>query len=189
MRKKAIVRENLLSIIIAVIGLILLFYGAWYLISISTDNQEQKAAQTIIEKVEAKINLLEAGQSTELSTQGINENWFIKGWDENEDSPDKCLFKTCLCICKGDEPIQNREIELQSNLPDQNTNRILEEIKNNCQDNGFCRKFESEKISTHWGNTAGSVGYFYDSIPVPDKLLKIKISLDENSRLTLYYED
>ncbi len=127
--KKAIMWNNTLSVIIAVLGLLLLT-GAVYQGFYAVTNNEQKNAQSIINSLEAKIQALPAGQTTEYSVRGFQakNTWYLAGWGlNNDDIPDKCFPKSCVCIC-----------EQQSSL---------QQPTSDCQNAGVCRKFEARQIT------------------------------------------
>jgi len=118
--KKAILRDNTLSIIIAVVGLLLLFAASWMIYNSVTTNESLKRAQAIGDKIEAKVNALADNEETETTIVGTdNENpWLLIGWDTSmENRPDKCSFESCICICQYYSP-------------------------DSCQNNGICRKFK-----------------------------------------------
>ena len=130
--KNALLLNNTFSIIIAAICLALLFYGVSKVYSRYTSNEETENAKTLIDSIESKINALEYNQKNTFSFRGIStENqWYIIGWGKQEiGRPDKCFFKSCLCICKSE------------------STDILE-ISKSCQKDGFCREFEEEILET-----------------------------------------
>jgi len=124
--KKADLLENALTLIIAVVGLAIIFYAGWQLYSVYV-NQDETNAKTAINTIEGRINLLEDGQLGKVVVKQIS-GWFIAGWGKNDAGrPDKCYFKSCLCICKD---------SVSSNIED-------------CQTNGFCRLFDVEDVNVN----------------------------------------
>lgn len=129
MKKKGIILNNVLSLIIAVIGLGILFFAAYKLYAVSV-GQDSDAAKSRIDVIEAKINALEEGQTGKVLIQGIGKgDWFLTAWGKDVDmdlKPGKCAFDSCVCICKSEGGKSK---------------------KDSCQGkNGFCRKIDVEKL-------------------------------------------
>lgn len=134
--KKAILVENVLSLLIAAVGIALLIFGAVKLYKI-TVSQEEENAKTLINVLEGKINTLQDGETGKFPIQGI-EKWFLTGWSKNAgDRPNKCFFESCICICPlnfNPTPIYGRD-----------TSHSTERIES-CQEEGFCREIDKETI-------------------------------------------
>lgn len=131
--KKAELKNDVLTTIIAVVGLVIVFFAAWQLWSAYT-NQEERNAQTIINNLEGKINALEEGQFGKVVVR-ILPGWVIAGWSKNEDGrPDNCYFKSCICICKFEKVLPGLYPE-KSYYADA------------CKTKGFCRLFDEEKVA------------------------------------------
>lgn len=102
MNRKGDFLNNVVGIIIAVIGLSLLIFAITRLYSAHV-NQEDENAKSTIDLVMSRINSLEDGQSASITLQGFSgsEHWYFVGWDnETRPRPEKCFFGNCLCICK-----------------------------------------------------------------------------------------
>ncbi len=153
-RKKGDANINqLLSIIIAVLGLALITYGIYSLYRAGVDS-ESTNAKNVLEKVVNKINALNDGDASTTLVQGFkgSEKWYLIGWGkEDYTRPDKCFLNSCICICQfqSEEPLNNdiRNIYRTSliDLPlakrDRGT-RIADFMRyraDNCQKAGFCR--------------------------------------------------
>ncbi len=137
MNKRADLMDNVLTTIIAVVGLVIIFVAAWQLYSIYA-NQEETNARKTIDSIEGRFGNLENGQMGSVSLRKI-PGWFIAGWSRDEsDRPDKCYFKSCLCICKHNLPIQSI-----------NTIGSRKELADNCQAKGFCRTFEEAEAGAY----------------------------------------
>jgi len=124
--------ENLAGLIITVIGLAIIFIGAWQLYSVYA-NQEEKNAQHLVDSLSAKIELVEEGQVANLVFAGFEakkySDWALVGWSKSiEPRPDKCYFKSCICICP-DIGLGEKDTYIE-----------------NCQAKGLCRLFEQERI-------------------------------------------
>ncbi|MCH7567872.1 MAG: hypothetical protein IIA87_00450 [Nanoarchaeota archaeon] len=123
MRKKGILIKNVMALVIAVIGLLILSVVVVRLYQINV-NQEQENARKTIDNIMGKIVLLEDGEIGRFAIQGFkgSKNWYLVGWDKRfEDRPDKCFLDNCICICKGNTPTA-------------------------CQSTGFCRNVKNEEV-------------------------------------------
>ena len=164
--KKAIVLENTLSVIIAVLGLLLLIYSAYYLYSKLTTNIETESAKEVANLIEKKINALPDNQAANITIRGVNgNNWYLIGFNvNNPNRPNKCFFNSCLCVCKGDSTLP----EYQGKI---------------CQDTGFCRKTDRNittnnfEIGDHY---TGFKLFIKNNIPLPLKLIELNIDKKEN---------
>lgn len=145
-KKADITLENALTVIIAALGLILLFAGAYKLYQIIV-SQEQENAKNFLNVVEAKINALDDGEISKPSIRGV-EGWFLTGW--GKDDPDRaidkieCFLDSCICICKGSYSYQE-----VYNLPPTNEKS---ELRRYCQEKnkGFCRKIDKENVKVNF---------------------------------------
>src|SRR3989344_8481143 len=131
--KKGIVLENTLSVIIAVLGLLLLIYSAYYLYNKLTTNIETESAKNIANLIEKKINTLPDNQEANITIQGVNgENWNLISFNtDNINKPNKCFFNSCLCVCKGDASLKENQGKI-------------------CQDTGFCRKINKDILINNY---------------------------------------
>ena len=123
--KKADLMNNVLTTIIAVVGLVIIFIAAWQLYSVSVNQAEMNARRTI-DSIEGRFDNLEEGQVGSMTIRRMN-GWAIVGWDKDgERKPDKCYFKSCICMCKysGNERDKGNFIDV-------------------CQANGYCRLFDN----------------------------------------------
>lgn len=144
--KKGDLLNNILTTVIAVVGLMIIIYGSYRLYSVYA-NQDVENAKTIANVVEARINSLETAKAfgdkipASIVVKGI-PGWFITGWGKNDvGRPDKCSFKTCICICPG-KPITSGAIGTKAyDFLDKSVDSVKA-----CQDEGICRFFEEEGI-------------------------------------------
>lgn len=184
---KGIALGQFLTVVIAVIGLIFLIgFGAKLFGSVFSGEDEK--AQNIIENIKGKIDNLKEEETGRFNIRGL-DGWFLAGWGKNElnrlnnneivERPEKCFLKSCICICKG--------IPEDPEIP-------RPTIENNCQEKGFCRYFEQEKIKIRGRDRAeiyvsdGGVGSFpamgrtaiksFETpyIPLKSNLIEIEIS-------------
>lgn len=132
-RKKGILMDNVLGLIVAAIGIGLLIFFAVKLYGASVVQDEEKA-RTIIDSLEGKINNFNEGEIGKITIQGVS-GWFITGWSfTDKERPDSCYFGSCLCICKGSGG----------------------DVKSECKNKGFCREFkglDKMEIANYYGNT------------------------------------
>jgi hypothetical protein len=97
--KKGVNWNYFLGLVIAAVGIVLLFFGFNKLFLLVVD-QESENAKEIINKIEVRIKNLNDGELSRLNLKG-QENWFLKGWSKDDPlAPDKCLFESCICICQ-----------------------------------------------------------------------------------------
>ncbi|MEM4259169.1 MAG: hypothetical protein QXS38_00180 [Candidatus Pacearchaeota archaeon] len=140
--KKGDLLNNVLTTIIAVIGLALLAYAAWRIYAVYA-NQDETSAKKTINFIDNKIDSISAGQNVIITVKGI-EGWFLTGWQRDDASrPDKCALYSCICICKGDISGGERDGKLfvyEGSVFNQRESPQL------CQETGFCREFNVDKI-------------------------------------------
>ncbi len=133
--KKADLLNNVLTTIIAVIGLALLAYAAWRLYSVYA-NQDEESVKRTLNFIEDKINDIADGQDVIVTIKGV-EGWFLTGWQKDDISrPDKCALYSCICVCEGTVlgQILSDGRVIVSNAP---------EI---CQKTGFCREIDADRL-------------------------------------------
>jgi len=131
--KKGDLMNNVLGVIIAVIGLSLLAYGAYkiYQVVVSSESEDAKKTITIIE---SKINALKEGETGKFPIRGVKD-WYLIGWSGNEvDRPDKCFLNSCMCICPMSKESGSGDFPFAK-------------ISKTCQEGGFCRKIDKTSIS------------------------------------------
>lgn len=123
------------GVILAVVCLLVVFGFAVKLYNIRT-NQEDENAKKTLDLLLSKIELLQNGQSTNITLQGFDgsKGWAFTGWNKSIDTrlkPQKCFFESCICICKGGFDLRS----LKEYLPE------------NCQDSGFCRSLPKTDVA------------------------------------------
>ena len=137
MRKRGdITLTNFLELILAVVGLVLIGYLIYSFYQAAVNGEAQVAKNTL-SSIEGKINLLKVGEVGNYAIKGpCKKNaktadeceWMLTGWSKNEAGrPDKCYFESCVCVC----PSAKTDLE----------------IKNTCQNDGFCKNLNIEEIS------------------------------------------
>jgi hypothetical protein len=187
-RKASILPENTLAVLIAVIGLALIFTAAWTLYKSVMQDNEVESAQNLVNLVQAKALALENNEKTTFVIQGIpnkKEPWYLTGWGKTDSvqiKPEKCFFDSCICVCKGANP-NNR--------------------KDDCQNQGFCRKIEknsvrvstepefslaSDPINSRWVEV--EIGpESKPFINLPPKLIEVNIFSFEDSVALVRYQE
>lgn len=120
-KRGALLEDNALGIIIAIVCIVVLIGGFYVLASRAFSNQESKNARKTLDLVSSTIERLAEGQQTNLTLQGFSNAgaWYLLAWNPSDpDRPQKCFFESCLCVCKGS-------------------------TSQSCQDLGFCTNFQT----------------------------------------------
>ncbi len=176
MGKKGDLLNNVLGVIIAVVGLGLLASGAWKIVSLYA-NQETTNAQKLVDSITGKIDGLEDGRSNSFVFSGFKSDngWFLKAWDRDDSyRPDKCYFKSCICICNS--PSSDYLTGPYLTAPDPKSKV--------CQEKGFCRFFDQAEVNLSTSHivsvatgvaTRDDVRTVDDYIAVPPNLMEIQI--------------
>ena len=132
--KRGWIREEVPRIILAVLVVSIIIYGAYLLYS-SYGNQENQKAKTFIDSLEGKINALEDGESNEFTFRTA-KGWTLTSYSKQDAKvPDKCFGKGCICICNID----------CSDVKSCNVDSVL----SSCQDTGYCRKINVENVKVN----------------------------------------
>jgi len=117
--KKGDLVKNVLSLIIAALGIALLVFAAYKLYRVNVENEGENAKQ-LLDSIEGKIGNLKDGEIGRFSMRGIKD-WNLVVWSkEDARRPDKCYFNSCICTCKGDST----------------------KIKDVCQESGICHNLD-----------------------------------------------
>ena len=153
-----------LGIIIAVLGLIILFFGIWKLYKV-TINQGEGNINSALNVIEARIENLKDGESGKFLISG-QEGWFLTGWSKDEQGrPDKCYFNSCICACKG-EPISFvREASVYYDIRSKK-----------CQEKGFCRDVKKNIVKIRGQRINMITDKLGDFIILPKNAIEIEIS-------------
>ena len=155
--KKGDLLKDVLSIIIALIGLLILFSAIYKLYQVGVSQEIENARKTL-DNVIAKIEALPEEESNTFAVQGFKgaDNWYLVGFGKNDERPDKCFFESCICVCKEGG------------------------FKENCQDNGICRDFGEKEIDIYTNKFEFQRGeefgeYFRKCIRLKENLFEIDI--------------
>lgn len=165
---------EVLSLIIGIVILLILGYGASKLFSPSI-SQEEKNAQNLADILKSKIDAYEIGQTNKFLLQGFDqadgEQWIITGWSYGEAGrPDKCSLESCVCICPQNAPNDRSH------------------ISSSCQEKGFCRLFGNSAVSVKRTYDCKLVGGDSDYIFVPTSVSEINLKKEKDS-IKLIYSD
>lgn len=159
--KKGILIGNVTNLIIAALAAAVFFFFVFQVYTIYV-GQESQSAKTLLETLDAKLNALEEGESSEFLVQGFEQKkseWVFAAWSKNEGEsegkPDKCFGSSCLCVCA-----------LSANIDE--FSKVL--LGPSCQNGGFCKKLDSETILTKYSD-----GIETNSIRVPTSVSSIKL--------------
>ncbi len=120
--RKGDLTQNVLSLIIAALGIALLVFAAYKLYRANVENEEENATK-LLNSLDEKIKNLKDGEIGRFPIRGVN-GWYLTGWGKDDyDRPDRCYFDNCLCVCYGES-----------------------DLKTSCQEKGICRKHD-RKVS------------------------------------------
>ena len=146
----AITEENVFALIIAVIGIGLLVFGAVRLFSLYR-NAESDDARNALDNIIGKIETLKDGQSNKFFVQGFKGagNWFLIGWGKGEQGrPDKCFFESCLCVCRGLDEDAKETYQPGGSESYQEAIALAKSAHGSaCQSKGFCRDIKAKEIN------------------------------------------
>jgi hypothetical protein len=178
--RKGELRDYIGDIVIGVLCLLLIIFAVIIVYRIFA-NQESENAKRTIDNIEAKVNALNEGQENKFLIQGFSSKngWIIAGWGkEDANRPDKCFFRSCLCICPdfdvGVDDLFGPEISIK--------------YRNSCQEKGYCRFFEQSEVNTSTIYKAINYPSSPRWIHVAENLMEINISKQEDE-LEIIYED
>ncbi|HLC31739.1 MAG TPA: hypothetical protein VJK51_03650 [Candidatus Nanoarchaeia archaeon] len=126
--------SNLLSFLLAIVGIVLVGY-AIYQLYLAAAGSEEKNAQKTLDYINGKILALEAGETGKFLIQGFSgaEGWFLLGFNPGsvglDTMPGTCGIESCVCLCKGKEDFVPQVGVI-----------LLENV--NCNERGFCRQVD-----------------------------------------------
>ena len=157
--------ENAMTIVLAIIGLSLLFFGVVKILEMG--KQESESAKNAINSIEDRIKGLEYGEESKFPFRGP-DGWNLYGWSKNDKTrPDKCFFNSCICICKGKYVFT--------------TDR---ENKYKCED-GFCRELAVDLVSVQSPAEDFEItGNYVQGIEFPPNLIEIVISKNDEDGIS-----
>ncbi|MDD5193575.1 MAG: hypothetical protein PHF67_03225 [Candidatus Nanoarchaeia archaeon] len=119
--KKAIILKEVITLVIAALCLIILFYLAFQLYGMLIKKSGLDQAKANLDQISRIINKLEDGGSGNFLVVSPKD-WFLAVYNKNSASPVSCSNKVCLCFCP--------EMNAQS-----------------CNDEGVCNSFEFSQVS------------------------------------------
>jgi len=143
--KKGILTKNVLSLLVAVMGIILLIFVSVSIYN-SFESQEEKNARAFLDGLMGKIDNLEDGETGVFPMRGVEERYLV-GWTSEDDRPDKCFFESCLCVCNFWE--DGNSFADISKIP-------KGKVKELCQNNGFCKDFSSRTLNVKTESLTGA---------------------------------
>jgi hypothetical protein len=162
--------KNVLSVIIFVISFALIVYGVYKIYTVFLNN-ESKNLQNTLDKISAKIDTLKEGESTTVTIQGFrnSNSWRFASWsksDSVDSKPDKCYFKTCICICPGASE---------------------DRLSTVCREKSLCNTFDQESISIDTKQQISSLAR-PSALSLPKNIEEMSISLNQGS-IKIVYEN
>jgi hypothetical protein len=104
MKKKGfLLAEQVVKIVIALIGLsfLLYFLSSLYFNKIDLENQE-KAADYLLRSTESLKNFIEnslSEENTEFFNPNVPNGWYLFSYTGSAEKPNRCDRKNCLCVC------------------------------------------------------------------------------------------
>jgi len=179
-KKGAELPDNVLSIIIATIVILIFVVGVYKIIMVFS-NQDTENAKNTIDTVQGKIDALKYGETGNFLIQGFKngDNWAVFGWGEAiVDAPERCNYLSCICICPKDASAAMSSTS--------------------CQSKGFCRNLNTKAVSVQTLQSASSTNVLNPAIPgantyeqtgeaplsyitITNKVSEIKIYKDKDS--------
>jgi hypothetical protein len=112
--KRGQLKENTLGVMVAVIGIVIVFGGAGFILynyfTLSSE-QRQEEAKGLIDVLGVKLEKLEEGKSSRFLVkgpcdairQGDSCYWYLTGWSVDEqERPERCFFNSCVCVCEAE---------------------------------------------------------------------------------------
>ncbi len=114
--------NNVLGIVIAVIGIVVFVYAFAKLYDLNT-NQENDKAKVVLDSIISKAQVVPEGVTANVTIQGIS-GWYLAGWSADDSTrPDRCYNQGCVCICPG------------------SASTVV------CQKSGICKRVSEKKVN------------------------------------------
>lgn len=146
MNRKGDFKDNALGLILAVMGILILTF-AGYKIYQNYANQDVESAKNVLNSVEARLKVLNIGESAKFIAQGPKK-WRVTGWAGTDSSrPDRCSLGSCLCVCPDDK-----------------------NMASSCQSKGICRVIKTGRV------VVSSDSNEEKKILFADKLIEISVT-------------
>jgi hypothetical protein len=143
--RKADLMNNVLTVIIAVVGMAILLFAAVKLYSVYANSEAANAKRTA-NTVQGKIDIIDPGETANFAVRG-GDNWFLSGWDRNDNTrPERCYFYSCICVCEGYSKVVS--IATAPSLLGTITfvGVSLGKRKELCDAKGYCRTFKDATV-------------------------------------------
>lgn len=134
-KKAMLLTEEVLKMVVAVIGLVLLSYFLVSLFYSDTKEKKQREATATLDQISQVILNMEISQGNVTALQP--QRWTLFSFTEEEKKPNPCSGRDCICIC----------------------NKVIADVFDNqikkCSKNGACliinnlNEFEDIKIESY----------------------------------------
>lgn len=191
--KRGDLESNMISLLIALLALSVLFFGAYKLYT-NIKNNEIEQAKNFLDELEGKIELTE--DRSEFNIRGVgkdakNPTWFLVGFgksDSLDSKPERCSFDSCICVCN----LPANDVSHQTSKSE-----FVEACKN--PKDSICRKIEFDDVYVNmigaleyniWNEKSSGYteNYF---IPLASKLyqLKLRKSVDDKILYITFLHD
>jgi hypothetical protein len=106
--KRGDLRNNILTTLIAIVGMAILIVGIVKLYSLYSE-QDAKNAEGDLSIISSKIGVLQVGQTARFAVRGVADGWYLIGWGSGPNrgkASQKCFFDSCVCVCYyGDKSV------------------------------------------------------------------------------------
>jgi hypothetical protein len=156
-RKGIFLLKAVMGTVIAAIGIGFIIFLGVKLYSSTIKDTESSNAQTILDSIEGKINILKAGESGTFPIQSpcgqgkVEEGvfftaekyacpWLLTGWSwDAVDKPDVCgPLESCVCACRNTD-IEDVGAWLKTGL-------TKEGVLSTCQTDSYCRTWGRDEL-------------------------------------------
>ena len=103
----ALLEKNVVELVIAGLGIFMIFALAVYIFNIFSVSQDKRNAQTALDIIESKVAGLQEGKSADIEFKGPCKSskcdWFLDAYGIGDiRKPTECnLLQSCLCMCQG----------------------------------------------------------------------------------------
>jgi len=135
-RKGLLIGNTTVRVVISIIAIVIVFFVVQKAYSNAGAARERASADDLLKLVIARADSVPDGETMIFDEfQGV-EGWHLVAWsslDPVDDKPQKCFFKSCLCICEG-------------GFGDYGDPLTINKVADNCQSTGICEPDDKRDI-------------------------------------------
>jgi Tfp pilus assembly protein PilE len=164
--KKAILPQEVLKILIAVLCLVILIYLAVELYSLFIVKSDIEKATATVEAIAGKANALQNSQSAQYMITNLKDWSLIQIDVPLFCSDSRSVYDSCLCLCK--------DVEANDHGPNMDNQMNMQ----SCKSKGACSLVSNFEIKKDSGNVKKSI--LISQVPLNIYLTK------ENDKISLY---